>query len=105
VDLGVIKNEEPIDCLFTIRNSGRAVLEIASVKTSCACTVVPFYQTSLKAGESTVMPVRMDVKDRQGKMKQYVLLTTNDPAQPQFPLRLTADVEIDRTATVIGAMK
>jgi hypothetical protein len=103
MDLGVITSEEPIDCLFTIRNSGHAVLEIASVKTSCACTVVPFYQTSLKAGESTVIPIRMDVKDRHGMLKQSVILKTNDPVYPQFPLRLIADIEIDRAAQVVGA--
>ena len=102
VELGVITTDDPIDCLFTVRNGGRALLQIDDVKTSCACTVVPFYQNRLKPGESTVIPVRMDVKDRHGTLKQYVILTTNDPAHPQFPLRLTADVEISAPNPTLG---
>ena len=103
VDLGVINSEEPIDSLFVIRNGGRAVLRISGEKTSCACTVVPFYQSDLKPGDSTVIPVRLDVKDRHGAVKQYVLLITNDPAHPKFALRLTADVEIANPTTPLGA--
>jgi len=105
VDLGVIRSDEPIECLFTIRNSGHALLRILGMKSSCACTVVPFYQSELKHGESTVVPVRLDVKNRRGSMKQYVLLTTNDPAHRDLPLRLTGDVEIGKPTDVIEARR
>jgi len=103
VDLGVITSEEPVDCLFTIRNSGHLELQITQVKTGCACTVVPFYQERLVPGESTVVPARLDVKGRHGPLKQVVVLTTNDPAHRQFPLRLTADVQIATVAAAWGA--
>jgi hypothetical protein len=103
VDLGVIRSDEPRDSLFVIRNGGRAVLRISGVTASCACTVVPFFQRDLQPGASTVIPVRLDVKGRRGAVTQYVLLTTNDPAHSQFPLRLTADVEIASSVTALGA--
>lgn len=104
VDLGVITHEDPVDSLFVIRNQGRAILRIGAAKTSCACTVVPFYSTAVQPGDSTVIPVRLDVKNHQGALKQYVVLTTNDPAHPQFALRLTADVEIASSGTALGAI-
>jgi hypothetical protein len=102
MDLGIITSEEPLDCLFSIRNSGHAELQISNVKTGCACTAVPFYQERLAPGESTVVPVRLDVKGRHGALKQLVILTTNDPTHGQFPLRLTAEVQIENINVARG---
>lgn len=93
VNLGVITSEEPLDCLFSIRNTGHAELHISQVKTGCACTVVPFYQERLQPGESTMLPIRVDVKGRHGSLQQTIMLITNDPAHRHFPLRLTADIQ------------
>jgi hypothetical protein len=102
MDLGVITSDEPLDCLFTIRNTGHVELHISQVKTGCACTAVPFYKEQLAPGESTVLPVRLDVKGRHGPLRQLVMLTTNDPAHQQFPLRLVADVQISNNALAWG---
>lgn len=99
MDLGVVTSDEPLDCLFDIRNNGLGELHISKVTTGCACTAVPFYKEHLVPGESTVIPVRLDVKGRHGLIKQMVMLTTNDPAHRQFPLRLTADIQISTSTT------
>ena len=96
IDLGVITSPEPINFGLTVRNIGNMDLEIGDVKTGCACMVVPVYQSIVKPALSTVIPVRMEVKDRDGSFKQYIVISTNDPVNSRIAVRISADVEIAR---------
>jgi hypothetical protein len=47
-------------------------------------------------GDSTEVRVELDTAGRVGQVAHTTLYTTNDPALPQFTLRVTAVVESEK---------
>jgi hypothetical protein len=87
--------EEPTGALieheFILENQGDENLKIKNIKTSCGCTTPSNKTMLLKPGEKKPLSVVMDLKGRSGKQTQHVTLSTNDPNQMTYSLKITGE--------------
>lgn len=64
VDLGVISGDTIAVCKMGFRNTGDAPLTIMRVFTECGCTVPQFPSQPIEPGESGVITIRFDGRNR-----------------------------------------
>jgi hypothetical protein len=91
-DFGVVKEGQVVDYTFKFKNSGKGILEVKNVSTSCGCTVAMISSKILKPGEEGTLRVELDTKDREGKMNRNITIQSNDPKEPNKALIIFADV-------------
>lgn len=77
---------------FTLTNTGTAPLVIMDVNPSCGCTTIEHWPTRLEPGQTGAIQVRFDSTDFHGEVAKWIGVTSNDPAQPQAVLTLTATI-------------
>jgi Protein of unknown function (DUF1573) len=77
------------DYTFPIRNEGTAPLEIRRAEADCMC-VVPAFDRVIPPGGTGAVRIRFNTRGRIGIMLKHVTVETNDPAQPQVVLTLSA---------------
>jgi hypothetical protein len=92
-DFGTVLAGRTVDKEFVIRNFGAAELTLASVTTTCGCTVANGYAKSIKPGASTPLRVSLAVGDRPGRIQKSVLVKSNDPAKPSLEIKVEATVQ------------
>jgi hypothetical protein len=82
--------------VFTVRNVGDAPLEIKAVSTSCGCTRAYINKTLIAPGEEAELLVTFDPNLMEvevlGEVYREVYILTNDPAEPEVVIPLTAVV-------------
>jgi len=91
-DFGTVKEGQVVDYTFKFKNSGKRVLEVKNVSTSCGCIVAFISSKILKPGEEGTLRVELDTKDREGKMNRNITIQSNDPKEPTKTLLIFADV-------------
>lgn len=99
IDLGVTYNGEVKKARITLKNSGKEILKVLGVQTSCGCTAVKQPKSELKPGESDVVEVEFNSTGFRGKITKHVNIQTNDPATPNVSIALMTDV-IDELSPV-----
>lgn len=87
-DFGDHDNDVDVKHGFTISNTGSGNLEIASVKTSCGCTVAELEDKSLAPGESTKVRATLSLKGKRGKQHKQIVVHSNDPQTPHYQLTM-----------------
>jgi hypothetical protein len=98
-DFGTIP-KEVVSHMFSVKNTGTAMLQIKKVSTSCACTTAEIDSKSVGPGQSTGMLVTFDpnkMAEIEENVYRIVYIKSNDPEQPE--------VEVEIRATVIGGTK
>lgn len=96
-DLGRVKFGDIPEYTFTVKNSGDQPLIINGVTTSCACTKGEIEQKEILPGQETGLLVSFnpavhgDDTDM-GKLTRTVYITTNDPINEEFEVKIYADV-------------
>lgn len=75
-DFGKISFKESQKCIFTLQNTGKALLVIDDVNTSCSCTSVQYSKEPVKPGESLRITViyKADHPNTLGKLLQYIVM-------------------------------
>ena len=95
-DFGKIaKSGGVVSTSFVVRNEGREDLKIENISTSCGCTSAEIEKNIIEPGQSTELTVRFDPdfhKEPQGKLERTVTLFTNDPDNPEFNLKIYAEI-------------
>ena len=91
-DFGTVRAGKSVDKEFVVRNFGSADLVLGSVVTSCDCTVVDDYATTIEPGGSTPLRVRLAVGRVPGKVERSVVVKSNDPARPSLEIKVAATV-------------
>ena len=91
-DFGVVKEGQIVDYTFKFKNTGKGVLNIKNVSTSCGCTVALISSKKLEPGEEGTLRVELDTKDREGKFSRNITIQSNDPKEPNKTLLIFADV-------------
>jgi hypothetical protein len=79
---------------MSIRNSGTAPLIITEFTGSCGCTPVRKPKLTLQPGESDTFEIRYDSLKHVGRAQQHVLIKSNDPATPEFRLKVLGNVRM-----------
>lgn len=96
-DFGNVLPQKVLHRDVALRNVGDAELVIASVFTTCDCTVVGDYATRLAPGGATSLRIQLTTPAREGRTEQRVAIETNDPERPR--------VEVTVAATVVAPPK
>ena len=76
INFEVIQGEK-VDLEFKIKNTGTGDLIITNAKASCGCTQLEYPKEVVKPGNVDNISVTFDSKNRSGKQKKNITLTTN----------------------------
>lgn len=80
-DFGKIKSGEKITFAFNFKNTGKSVLIISNVSTSCGCTVSAYPKQPIKPGEESSVDVSFDSTGKHGLQTKSISVYTNaEPA-------------------------
>lgn len=90
-DMGVVAKGEKVKATFTIKNVGKAPLEISQVRPTCGCTVASFDKNIPPGGTGSVV-AEVDTSAFNGPISKAVLVFSNDPETPQINLAVKAEV-------------
>ncbi len=91
-DFGKLIAGEKVSYSFKFKNTGKSLLVISAVNTSCGCTVSNYPKQPIKPGETNYIDVSFDSKGTHGFQHKTVTVTSN--TQPMnTTLRIQANVE------------
>jgi len=76
-DFGKIKSGEKITYAFKFKNTGKSLLIISNVSTSCGCTVSAYPKQPIKPGEESSVDVSFDSSGRHGLQTKSITVYTN----------------------------
>jgi hypothetical protein len=82
---------EQVTYAFKFKNTGKSLLIISNVSTSCGCTVSSFPKQPIKPGESASIDVSFDSEGRHGLQNKTITVFTNTQP-PTTTLRIQAQV-------------
>lgn len=85
--VGKLKEGEPVEFVFDIKNSGDQPLRILSVKADCGCTTAVAPEEPISPGATIKLPVQFSGRAPQGEFRRTVrLLTDGEPAEIELIL-------------------
>jgi hypothetical protein len=91
-DFGQVNEGDTVTYTFRFVNKGNSTLTIKDIKTSCGCTAALLSQDNLKPNQEGTVKVKLDTKNRSGKMSRTVTIQSNDPKDPAKVLTIYADI-------------
>lgn len=83
-DFGDLPRDSLADYGLRIANLGDEPLELANVRSSCACLLIAFEPATLGTGEWTEVPLRYVPDRRKGEIAKTVFIDSNDPERPRI---------------------
>lgn len=84
--------DETISALFTFTNKGTKTVKVTSVESKCSCLSATVDSESYAAGAKGVGTAEFKVGSFVGKHEKFVVINTDDPAQPEFVVTFVLDV-------------
>ena len=97
-------DESPVEHRFRIRNEGDVSLLVSVRETTCGCAASELSAETLRPGESAELTVRINLKGRSGRQRHTVVLSTNDPKQPQAALTVEGGVRPEADIEPMGVL-
>jgi hypothetical protein len=76
-DFGRLISGEQVTYAFKFKNTGKSLLLISDVSTSCGCTISAFPKQPVKPGESATVDVSFDSAGRHGLQTKSVTVFAN----------------------------
>ena len=76
-DFGKIKSGEKLTYAFKFKNTGKSVLIISNVSTSCGCTISAYPKQPIQPGEESSVDVSFDSSGRHGLQTKSITVYTN----------------------------
>ena len=97
-DFGDIKYGDIVNYAFEVKNSGKGVLEIKRVATSCACTTAQISKEKINPGEKVLLEVRYDsgamgLAHGKGKQERIIYIKSSDSNNPQAEVVIYANIK------------
>ena len=92
-DLGRVTQGDVVRAVFPVTNAGNRRLILSPRAAGCCGRPADFPQLIVAPGDSAKLRVEFDTAGRVGQVAHTTLYTTNDPALPQFTLRVPAVVD------------
>jgi hypothetical protein len=92
VDFKTLSPGEIKHTTFKFKNTGNDQLVIYNTKTDCGCTASTLGKMRYEPGEEGSLKVTFNSKGKSGKVQQTIVVTTNDPNQPEVFLLIRAKV-------------
>jgi hypothetical protein len=91
-DFGKVKEGQTVDYTFKFKNSGKGILDVTNISTSCGCTVALISSKKLEPGQEGTLRVELDTKNREGKLNRNITIQSNDPTEPNKALLIFAEI-------------
>lgn len=111
-DFGDLVSKDAVEKNFFVKNTGKAPLIISGISTSCGCTTAVFvqngqktrfgmhgnpinWQAQIEPNDEAELVVRFDPdfhKGTKGEVIREIYIKTNDPQNPEYTIRITANV-------------
>jgi hypothetical protein len=95
-DFGAVKEGDVVNYTFKFKNTGKGILQVNNVSTSCSCTVASISSKKVEPGMEGTLRVEIDTKNREGKMNRNITIQSNDPKEPNKLLIILAEVKRDK---------
>jgi len=76
-DFGKLYSGELVTYAFKFKNTGKSMLLISNVGTSCGCTVTAFPKQPIKPGEESTIDVRFDTTGKHGRQSKSITVFAN----------------------------
>ncbi|MCL4195889.1 MAG: DUF1573 domain-containing protein [Phycisphaerales bacterium] len=92
-DFGVVPDTGTVTCVFRFSNVGNDMLIVSQIDSECGCTVPELDIRDYLPGESGVIEVRFDPKDRPGKHHKFITVKSNDVSAPERKLGIVVEVQ------------
>lgn len=84
--------DEEATGVFAFTNTGDTAVTIASVESSCGCTVPELDKKTYAPGESGELRAVFTFSGREGVQTKTILVTSDDAAAPRQELKLTVNI-------------
>jgi len=76
-DFGKIKAGERVTYAFRFKNTGKSVLVISNVSTSCGCTVSSYPKQPIKPGEGSTIDISFNSEGKHGFQSKTITIYSN----------------------------
>jgi hypothetical protein len=90
-DFGNLRSGEKVTFFFKFKNTGKSLLVISDVTTSCGCTISNYPKQPIKPGEESTVDVSFDSEGRHGIQNKTITVLSNTQP-PTTTLRIKAIV-------------
>lgn len=91
-DFGTVAKGSELSWEFTVKNTGKADLQILNVQPACGCTVADFDKV-IKPGATGKIRAVVDTAQFSGPISKGITVVSNDPATPNAVLTMRAVVK------------
>ncbi|HDZ54122.1 MAG TPA: DUF1573 domain-containing protein [Candidatus Nealsonbacteria bacterium] len=96
-DFGEIEYGKVVEYIFKVKNTGKEILEIKRVATSCACTVAKISKEKISPNEEVELLVTYDTgamsgPHGRGKQERIIYVKSSDFINPQVEVKIYANV-------------
>ncbi|MDT0557252.1 DUF1573 domain-containing protein [Ichthyenterobacterium sp. W332] len=96
-DFGTIENGTPVETVFKYTNTGKSMLVVSNIKSTCGCTVPSNWTKEVAPGETGEFNVKFNGKGNGNQVSKTVTLTTNTEKGKEA-VKIKAFVEKDPNA-------
>jgi hypothetical protein len=107
-DFGEAVTDTVVTHAFVIRNEGRLSARIRDIKASCGCTRAFIESKTIAAGETRMVEVELNLRNRFGDQAQYIVVESDDPVNPTLMLtlkgRVRRELEIYPSTVLLGRL-
>jgi hypothetical protein len=93
-DWGRALEGENINHVFKFQNTGKKVLKISKVNTSCGCTAALASSDEIKPNDSGEINVSFNSTGRMGVQSKTIYVASNDPANSNVTLTIKGEVYV-----------
>jgi hypothetical protein len=96
-DFGKVSRGTILEFNYKFTNEGNGKLIISNVQASCGCTgAVIDGKKEFEENESGEIKVTFNTQGREGIQSKTVVISSNDPIQPQIVLSFTCEIYINQ---------
>jgi hypothetical protein len=96
-DFGNLRSGEKVSYFFKFKNTGKSLLIISKVSTSCGCTISDYPKQPIKSGESGTVQVSFDSEGRHGiQNKSITVLSNTQPSTTVLHIKANVVESNDR---------
>jgi len=89
-DFGRVPNNQAVEHVFKVKNTGDRPLVITAVRTSCGCTAAMMESSVIEPGGTGNLRVSFNPRGGKGPVMRTVNISSNDPDNPALQIKVSA---------------
>ncbi|MFH1615090.1 MAG: DUF1573 domain-containing protein [Planctomycetota bacterium] len=93
-DFGNIPPSSKNTVKFEFKNTGKGVLKIGNIKTTCGCTAVSLEKKEYQPGESGALEIIYTSSSQKGPVSKLIYVSSNDPGKSKVTLTIKANIAV-----------